>query len=155
MQFLAELNGRSFTVPSSKVFADAVKQYREVFAHRMLRTSTFSVAEGHLKTHLQTDWNNVPDSGPHHDGKSDRVGLEEAKTGSLLGDGKEHSAHHAARLNVVQQRPEGPFLSRRSCNPRKGQTPNEDRVSGECLLLLGTGVANRGAHQNDGHPGRD
>ena len=50
----------SFTVPSSKVFADAVKHYREVFAHRMLRTSTFSVAEGHLKTHLETDWNNVP-----------------------------------------------------------------------------------------------
>ena len=60
MQFLAELNGRSFTVPSSKVFADAVKQYREVFAHQMLRTSTFSVAEGHSKTRLETDWNNVP-----------------------------------------------------------------------------------------------
>ena len=60
MQFLAELNGRSFTVPSSKVFADAVKHYREVFAPRMLRTSTFSVADGHLKTHLEPDWNNVP-----------------------------------------------------------------------------------------------
>src|SRR5580698_11337432 len=32
MQFLAELNGRSFAAPSSKVFADAVKHYREVFA---------------------------------------------------------------------------------------------------------------------------
>jgi integrase len=60
MQFLAELNGRSFTVPSSKVFADAVKHYREVFAPRMLRTSTFSVADGHLKTHLEPDWNNEP-----------------------------------------------------------------------------------------------
>jgi integrase len=60
MQFLAELNGRSFAAPSSKVFADAVKHYREVFAPRMLRTSTFSVADGHLKTHLETDWNNVP-----------------------------------------------------------------------------------------------
>jgi hypothetical protein len=46
MQFLAELNGRSFHVPSSKVFADAAKHYREVFAPRMLRTSTFSVANG-------------------------------------------------------------------------------------------------------------
>jgi integrase len=60
MQFLAELNGRSFAAPSSKVFADAAKHYREVFAPRMLRTSTFSVADGHLKTHLEPDWNNVP-----------------------------------------------------------------------------------------------
>jgi hypothetical protein len=60
MQFLAELNGRSFTVPSTKVFADAVKHYREVFAPRMLRTSTFSVADGHLKTHLEADWSNEP-----------------------------------------------------------------------------------------------
>jgi integrase len=60
MQFLAELNGRSFAAPSSKVFADAVKHYREVFAPRMLRSSTFSVADGHLKTHLEPDWNNVP-----------------------------------------------------------------------------------------------
>jgi integrase len=60
MQFLAELNGRSFAVPSSKIFADAVKHYREVFAPRMLRTSTFSVADGHLKTHLEPDWNNEP-----------------------------------------------------------------------------------------------
>jgi integrase len=60
MQFLAELNGRSFAAPPSKVFADAVKHYREVFAPRMLRTSTFSVADGHLKTHLEPDWNDVP-----------------------------------------------------------------------------------------------
>ena len=60
MQFLAELNGRSFAAPSSKVFADAVKHYREAFAPRMLRTLTFSVADGHLKTHLEPDWNNVP-----------------------------------------------------------------------------------------------
>ena len=107
MQFLAELNGRSFTVPSSKVFADAVKQYREVFAHRMLRTSTFSVAEGHLKTHLETDWNNVP---------VDHITIERVnewawkkRKQGLSGDGKEHSAHHAARVIVVQQRPEGPL----------------------------------------------
>jgi integrase len=60
MQFLAELNGRSFAAPSSKIFADVVKHYREVFAPRMLRTSTFSVANGHLKGHLEPDWNSVP-----------------------------------------------------------------------------------------------
>ena len=60
MQFLAELNGRSFTVPSSKTFADAVKYYREVFAPRMLRDSTFSIADGHLRNHLEPDWNNMP-----------------------------------------------------------------------------------------------
>jgi integrase len=54
------MNGRSFAAPSSKGFADAVKHYREVFAPRMLRNSTFSVADGHLKTHLEPDWKNVP-----------------------------------------------------------------------------------------------
>ena len=86
MQFLAELNGRSFTVPSSKDFADAVKQYREVFAHRMLRTSTFSVAEGHLKTHLETDWNNVP---------VDHITIERVNEWAWK-KGKEHSAHHCS-----------------------------------------------------------
>jgi len=60
MQFLADLNGRHFRLPSSKVFADAVKHYREVFAPRMLRASTFSVADGHLRNHLEEDWNAVP-----------------------------------------------------------------------------------------------
>jgi len=60
MQFLAELNGRSFIVPSSKTFADAAKHYREVFAPRMLRDSTFSIADGHLRNHLEPDWNNTP-----------------------------------------------------------------------------------------------
>ena len=60
MQFLAQLNGRSFSVSSSKIFADCVKHYREVFAPRMLRTSTFSIADGHLKTHLEPDWKNEP-----------------------------------------------------------------------------------------------
>src|SRR6266436_4666920 len=55
-----ELNSTSYQIPSAQTFADAVKHYREVFAPRMLRTSTFSVADGHLKTHLETDWNNVP-----------------------------------------------------------------------------------------------
>jgi integrase len=60
MQFLAELNGRSFLIPSSKTFADAVKHYREVFAPRMLRDSTFSIADGHLKNHLEPDWKDEP-----------------------------------------------------------------------------------------------
>jgi hypothetical protein len=60
MQLLAELNGRSFIVPSSKTFANAVKHYREVFAPRMLRDSTFSIADGHLRNHLEPDWNNPP-----------------------------------------------------------------------------------------------
>jgi integrase len=32
----------------------------EVFAPRMLRASTFSVADGHLRNHLEKDWNDVP-----------------------------------------------------------------------------------------------
>jgi uncharacterized protein len=59
MKFLADVNNRHFDLPSSKNFADAVKHYREVFAPRMLRDSTFSVANTHLKVHLEPDWNNA------------------------------------------------------------------------------------------------
>lgn len=60
MKFLADLNNRFLTPPSSRTFADAVKHYREVFAPRMLRDSTFSTADSHLKNHLEPDWNDVP-----------------------------------------------------------------------------------------------
>jgi integrase len=59
MRFLAELNNRFLAPPSSKTFSDAVKHYREVFAPRMLRDSTFSTADSHLKNHLEPDWNDV------------------------------------------------------------------------------------------------
>jgi len=55
-----QLNSNDYRIPSSRTFADAVKHYREVFAPRMLRDSTFSVADGHLKNHLEADWNDVP-----------------------------------------------------------------------------------------------
>jgi integrase len=55
-----ELNSDDYHVPSSRTFADAVSHYREVFAPRMLRASTFSVADVHLKAHLEADWNDVP-----------------------------------------------------------------------------------------------
>ena len=42
--------------PSALTFANAVSHYRNVFAPRMLRASTFSTADGHLKTHLEVDW---------------------------------------------------------------------------------------------------
>ena len=60
MKFLAELNDRFIALPSSKTFADAVKHYREVFAPRMLRDSTFSTADSHLKNHLEPDWKDAP-----------------------------------------------------------------------------------------------
>jgi integrase len=55
-----ELNSAKYQISCSQTFADAVKYYREVFAPRMLRPSTFSVADGHLKTHLEADWKDVP-----------------------------------------------------------------------------------------------
>jgi integrase len=54
------VNSNEYRIPSSLTFADAVKHYREVFAPRMLRASTLSVAEYHLKAHLEDDWNDVP-----------------------------------------------------------------------------------------------
>jgi integrase len=60
MKFLAELNNRFVALPTSKTFSDAVKHCREVFAPRMLRDSTFSTADGHLKNHLEPDWKDVP-----------------------------------------------------------------------------------------------
>jgi integrase len=60
MKFLAELNSRFLAPPSAKTFGDAVEHYREVFAPRMLRDSTFSTANSHLKNHLEPDWKDVP-----------------------------------------------------------------------------------------------
>ena len=62
LEFILRLgvNSNEYRIPSSKTFADAVKHYREVFAPRMLRPSTFALADGHLKAHLENDWNDVP-----------------------------------------------------------------------------------------------
>jgi integrase len=60
--FLSELkiNSHDYQIPSSRVFADAAKFYREVFAPRRLRPSTTDIANGHLKKHLEPDWNDTP-----------------------------------------------------------------------------------------------
>jgi integrase len=55
-----EINSSGYKIPSAKTFAHAVKHYRDVFAPRMLRDSTFSIADGHLKCHLEADWNDIP-----------------------------------------------------------------------------------------------
>jgi integrase len=55
-----KLNSSGYRIPSSATFADAVKHYREIFAPRMLRPSTISVAETRLKHHLEADWNETP-----------------------------------------------------------------------------------------------
>jgi len=55
-----ELNSSKYQIPSSRTFAEAVSHYRDIFAPRMLRPSTFSVADGHLKAHLEADWKDVP-----------------------------------------------------------------------------------------------
>jgi integrase len=55
-----KLNSSDYRIPSSRTFADAVKFYREVFAPRMLRDSTFLVADGHIRKHLEADWDDVP-----------------------------------------------------------------------------------------------
>jgi integrase len=55
-----KLNSTGYRIPSSATFAHAVKHYREIFAPRMLRASTFSVADGRIKAHLETDWAQVP-----------------------------------------------------------------------------------------------
>ncbi len=55
-----KLNSSGYRIPSSATFAHAVKHYREVFAPRMQRDSTLSVANSRLKTHLEDDWKEVP-----------------------------------------------------------------------------------------------
>ena len=55
-----ELNSDDYRIPSSQTFAGAVTHYREVFAPRMHRGSTFSIKDGLLKNHLEADWNDVP-----------------------------------------------------------------------------------------------
>jgi integrase len=61
-QFLLKLgvNASDYRIPSSQTFSTAVKHYRDEFAPSMLRESTFSVANTHLKTHLEPDWADTP-----------------------------------------------------------------------------------------------
>jgi integrase len=54
------LNSGEYRLPSSKIFADAVAYYRTKYAPSYLRDSTFSVADGRIRNHLEADWNNVP-----------------------------------------------------------------------------------------------
>ena len=62
LEFISKLNLNSseYQIPSPKCFAAAAKYYREEFAPSMLRASTIDVANGHLKQHLEADWNSVP-----------------------------------------------------------------------------------------------
>lgn len=55
-----KLNSSDYRIPSSKNFSHAVAFYRNVFAPRRLRASTIDIADGHLKKHLEPDWNDVP-----------------------------------------------------------------------------------------------
>jgi len=54
------INTGAAKIPSVLTFRHTVKHYREVFAPRMLRASTISIAESHLKTHLEAYWNDIP-----------------------------------------------------------------------------------------------
>jgi integrase len=54
------INSGDYRLPSSKTFADAVAYYRTKYAPSYLRDSTFSVADGRIKNHLEADWNSVP-----------------------------------------------------------------------------------------------
>jgi integrase len=55
-----DFNSSGYRVPSSKTFADAVEYYRTKYAPTYLRDSTFSVADGRIRNHLETDWGEVP-----------------------------------------------------------------------------------------------
>jgi integrase len=55
-----EINTGAAKIPSVLTFAHTVKHYREQFAPRMLRASTFDVADIHIRKHLETDWNEFP-----------------------------------------------------------------------------------------------
>src|SRR6266852_1306439 len=54
------LNSGEYRLSSSKSFSDAVAYYRTKYAPSYLRDSTFSVADGRIRNHLEADWNSVP-----------------------------------------------------------------------------------------------
>ena len=55
-----DFNSTDYRLPSSKFFADAVDYYRTKYAPTYLRDSTFSVADGRIRNHLEADWGEVP-----------------------------------------------------------------------------------------------
>lgn len=61
VEFILSIESQSRNCHSFSVvtFANAVSHYRSVFAPRMLRASTFSTADGHIKTHLEADWKHI------------------------------------------------------------------------------------------------
>jgi integrase len=61
-QFIMSLgiNSDEYRIPSSKTFADAERHYREVFAPRMLRGATYSVAKSQIACHLLPEWKDTP-----------------------------------------------------------------------------------------------
>ena len=54
------MNSDEYRIPSSRTFADAERHYREVFAPRMLRGSTYSTAKSQIACHLLPDWKDTP-----------------------------------------------------------------------------------------------
>jgi integrase len=62
LEFISNLkiNSSGYKIPSSRTFAHVVKHYQEVFAPRMLRESTLSVANYHISKHLLPDWKDTP-----------------------------------------------------------------------------------------------
>ena len=62
LEFISNLkiNSSGYKIPSSRTFSHAVKFYQEVFAPRMLRESTLSVANYHISKHLSPDWDDTP-----------------------------------------------------------------------------------------------
>ena len=54
------LNSGEYRIPSSKNFGHAVAYYRTKYAPNYLRDSTFSVADGRIRNHLEGDWSCVP-----------------------------------------------------------------------------------------------
>ena len=84
LEFILNLkvNSNEYKIPSSLTFAQTVKHYREIFAPRMLRHSTFSMADGHLKEHLEARLERYSDRAHRHR-RSERVDLEETEARCL------------------------------------------------------------------------
>jgi integrase len=109
---------RFLVPPSSKSFADAVKHYREVFSPRMLRDSTFSTADSHLKNHLEPDWKDVAVDHITIDTINDWAWKKKRKRGGPLVENSVlvQGLHPALKKLGLQK--SGMHAFRRGCNRR-------------------------------------
>jgi hypothetical protein len=120
-----DFNSSGYRLPSSKLFADAVDYYRTKYAPTYLRDSTFSVADGRIRNHLEADWGGVPIE--HIDIDSVNEWAARKREAGLSWTTIKDAADDPGRFVGVLQGQGTTVFSKRAEGARARQNPNGNR----------------------------